>query len=233
MKKRIVIGLGILILAGACQLPGGLLASPTATAIPTEIPVANSDTVSVSYEGYHQEIDRTGSVGIAIGSPDAPVTVTEYADFSCPHCFNMYPTVQQIIAEYATDGRVRVVLKPIAFVNPPYSTYAAQATLCAAEQGKGWEMVDQVWDVGSENGPGGYTQAAFEERADALGLDVAAFSTCYTSSQTEADVQAIIDDALQSGIDGVPALFVNKKSVPLAEDMYDALVKEIEAALGN
>ena len=89
----------------------------------------------------------------------------------------------------------------------------------------------RVWNIGSESGPEGYTQDMFEERVETLGLDVTTFTDCFTSPKTEADVQAVIDEALEMGINGVPALLVNGKSIPLAEDMYDVLVKEIEESL--
>ena len=49
---------------------------------------------SYSYDGLGQEIDQTGAVGLALGDKSAPVTLTEYSDFSCPHCHEIIPTIQ-------------------------------------------------------------------------------------------------------------------------------------------
>lgn len=238
MRSQTILSLIALVLVVSCQVAGIGAATPEPTAIPTLTPAtggeaANPTTSSTSYEGLFQEVDRSGAVGLAIGNQGAPVTLVEYSDFSCPHCFNMYPVIGQLIGEYAANGDLRVILKPISFVNPTYSVPAAQAALCAAEQGKGWEMVDQIWDVGENNGPQTYTQDVFEERVGMLGLDVDSFAGCFTSPDTAADIEAVIAEAVELGIDGVPALLVNEKNIPLAEDMYDVLVKEIEAQLGK
>jgi len=237
MTKRLFISLVVLMLIGACQIPGMGTATPLPTAVPT------SDTSSeeasgpvlpaISYEDLTQEIDRSGAVGIAIGDADAPVTLVEYSDFSCPHCFNLYPVIGQLIEDYAAHGNLRVVLKPISFVNPTYSEPAARAAVCAGEQGKGWDMVDQIWNIGSSLGPYAYEQEIFEGRVGDLGLDVDAFSDCFTSPDTAADVQAVIDEAMELGINGVPALFVNEKPVQLAEDVQEVMTREIEAQLGQ
>lgn len=241
MRNRIILSIAGLMVIGACQMAGIGAPAPEPAAAPTNEPAAEASseettsqtTTSISYEGLAQEIDRSGAVGLAIGDASAPVTLVEYADFSCPHCYNMYFVIGQMIGEYASDGRLRVVLKPISFVNPPYSAPAAQAALCAAEQGKGWEMVDQIWDIGSTLGTNAYDQAIFDERVETLGLNVDAFDECFTSPDTAADVQAVIDEAAALGIKGVPALFINEKPIPLDEDMYEALIKEIEAQPGK
>jgi len=245
MRNRIILSLSILLLINSCQTADFGLSTPEPTALPTSTPIPVPPTEEVSgeaidpaissakYEGFFQEVDRSGAVGIAIGDANAPVTLVEYADFSCPHCFNMYPVIGQLIDEYASEGKLRVVLKPISFVNPPYSVPAAQAALCAAEQSRGWEMVDQIWDVGANIGPNAYTQSIFEERIGVLGLDVDIFTDCFTSPDTEADIVAVGDEAVALGINGVPAVLINRKSIPLTEDMYDALAEEIEVQLGE
>jgi protein-disulfide isomerase len=245
MRHRIILSLAVLLLVSACQVPGMAAPTPSPTPEPTATvtsqPAAEPSTEeatepvlpSMSYEGLSQEIDRSGAVAIAIGDESAPVTLVEYSDFSCPHCFNLYPVIGQLIEEYAPEGQIRVLLKPISFVNPEYSKPAAQAAVCAGEQGKGWEMIHEVWNIGSTLGPYAYSQEIFEERVDTLGLDTASFTDCFTSTETAADVEAVGEEAMESGVNGVPAVFLNDKSIPLAEDMYAVLVKEIEAQLGQ
>lgn len=241
MRSQSLFSLVVLMLVSSCQIASIGAGTPEPTAAPTSAPVPEApaeettgQTIpSISYEGLFQEVDRSGAIGIAIGDANAPVTLVEYSDFSCPHCFNLYPVIGQLIDEYASDGRLRVILKPISFVNPPYSAPAAQATLCAAEQSKGWEMIDQIWDIGGTIGLYAYTQEIFEARAGRLGLDVDSFTDCFTSPDSAVDVETVIDEAMASGINGVPAVFINEKSIPLAKDMYDVLVKEIEARLGR
>ena len=64
---------------------------------------------------------------IAIGSPKAPVTITEYASMSCPHCAalgeNVFPMLR---ARYIDTGKVRFVFREF-----PLDIKAAGASMLA------------------------------------------------------------------------------------------------------
>ncbi len=192
--------------------------------------------VDTNYEGIPQEVDETGTgVGFALGEPDAPVTIVEYSDFSCPHCFNLSSPMKQIIDEYVRTGDARVVFKPITFVNPPYSRPAAQAAICAGYQGKFWEMHDQIWALYEGTGPGAYTPGQLNRMAQALSLDMDEYERCYNSSDVQADVDAVLTEAGERGVNGTPTLFVNGQEVPYRgpDAAYIDLSVAIEAIAGS
>jgi protein-disulfide isomerase len=189
--------------------------------------------VPVSYGGLPQGIDSLGAVGLSIGSEDAPVTVTEYSDFSCTHCHEMVPTIHKLIDGYVRDGEVRIVYKPVSFVNPPYSGEAAKAAICAAKQGQSGEMHDQIWAMYEQGGPNTYQQAAFIRLAGRIGLDKGQFTQCYTSPETAADVESVLTEAASMGVRGTPSLFVNGQPVAYTgpDQIYSTLKAAIDAAL--
>ncbi len=192
--------------------------------------------VDTNYEGLTQEVDRTGEgPGFAIGDPNAPVTLIEYSDFSCPHCHDLTGAIHQLIDEYVTAGDLRVVYKPISFVNPPYSRPAAQAAICAGEQGKFWEMHDQIWALYDSTGPGAYTQRQLAASAEAIGLDGNEFRSCFVSSDTSSQVDAVLAEAQVRGINGTPTLYINGQQVGYrgADTAYADLKAAIEAELGS
>lgn len=80
------------------------------------------------------------------GAKDAKVTVVVFSDFECPYCVRAYPTIKQIEDTYKDN--VRVVFKqfPLTQIHQ-YAQGAAEATLCANEQGKFWEFHDKVFSV--------------------------------------------------------------------------------------
>ncbi len=175
-------------------------------------PRTRPDVTSVAsdYEGLTQEIDTTGlGVGLSIGDPQAPNVLVEYSDFSCPHCYDLGTVVDRIIQEDVRAGRLRIIFKPVSIINPPYSTEAAKAAICAARQGRFWEMHDQIWMVSQLSGPGAYSESAFTESAAIVGLDVEEFTACYRSAQTAADADAVNDEAAALGINGTPTMFFN------------------------
>lgn len=188
------------------------------------------------YDVYTQEADRSeDAVGYAIGSPDAPATLVEYSDFSCPHCFDLSVVMHDVIDEYVADGSVRVVFKPISFVNPPYSAPAAAAAVCAGEQGKFWEMHDQIWALYEQTGPGAYVPSNLNSAAQAIGLDTTEFRRCYNDSETASEVTAVITEAQSKGITGTPTMFLNGEPLPYrgAEVAYTDIANAIEAVAGE
>ena len=81
------------------------------------------------------------------GDPNAPVTMIEYSDFQCPFCrlfFNdTLPTIQK---EYVDTGKVKLVYRHF-FPIPQHlaAEPSAEASECAGEQGKFWEMHDAIF----------------------------------------------------------------------------------------
>jgi protein-disulfide isomerase len=222
-RTRLIIGVVI----GALVLTGALIL--------ISIPRGSTDIAFADYSGLNQAIDNSGAIGFSIGDDSAPVTVVEYSDFSCPHCYELSRYVDRLIQEYARDGSLRIVYKPVSFVNPPYSIPAAQAAVCAARQGKFWEMQDQIWNLYVAKSAAGYTRPNLVDQAVAIGLDKDAFEACYSSEDALAEVQGVLDEVQALGIQGTPTLYVNGQQInyPGPEAFYNQIVAMIEAQTGS
>ncbi len=75
---------------------------------------------------------------------------------------------------------------------------AAEATHCAEEQGKFWEMHDRLFE----------NQKALEPwsgHAEALGLDVAEFDACMASDRHAAAIRKDMAEAGKAGATGTPS----------------------------
>lgn len=219
---RLFIGLGLAALVVAGLLV--LLSRPQEAA-----------EVNVDYQNLEQSIDESGiAPGYAVGDPTAAVTVTDYSDFSCPHCRDLAPIIHRIIDEYATTGQVRVVYKPIAFVSEQ-SVPAAKAAICAGDQGQFWQMHDAIWELNATAGVAGYTEALLAARADQLGLNRAEFSTCFNSDSAQATVDAILQEATSRNIRGTPTVYVNDTNIPYSgvDTFFDDLAAAIDAELNS
>lgn len=81
------------------------------------------------------------------GNPNAKITLVEYSDFECPYCIRANATVKQILSAYPND--VKLVYKQYPLVQIHQNAQkAAEASLCANDQGKFWEYHDKLF--GSE-----------------------------------------------------------------------------------
>ena len=83
------------------------------------------------------------------GSPQAPVIIVEFADFSCPYCREAEGTMKSLLAEY--QGKVSLAYRdyPLREAHP-HAQLAAEASRCAADQGRFWEYHDLLFATPGE-----------------------------------------------------------------------------------
>lgn len=80
------------------------------------------------------------------GPEGAKVTIVEFSDFQCPFCARASATVKQVLETY--KDQVRLVYKQFPLTSlHPFAQKAAEASLCAQDQGKFWEYHDKLFQV--------------------------------------------------------------------------------------
>jgi protein-disulfide isomerase len=78
--------------------------------------------------------------GAVLGSPGAPLTLTEYADMQCPFCGRFARDVMPwLIDEYVRPGKLQIRLHLLSFVGPA-SEPAARAVLAAGQQDRMFDL---------------------------------------------------------------------------------------------
>lgn len=80
------------------------------------------------------------------GPANAKVTIVEFSDFQCPYCLQAYATVKQIMDAYPNDVKFVYKQFPLSSIHPQ-AQKAAEASLCAHEQGKFYEYHNKLFDV--------------------------------------------------------------------------------------
>jgi protein-disulfide isomerase/rhodanese-related sulfurtransferase len=143
----------------------------------------------------------------ATGNLQAPVTVVEFADFQCTPCEIAEPVVRQIRAHYGSQIRFVFRHFPIRSIHPQ-AQEAAEASECAAEQGKFWEAAEKFYQHQTD-----LDVAALKDYAGELGLDVARFSQCLASGKMAARVRRDAEDARALGVRATPTFFIGQKKV--------------------
>ncbi len=136
------------------------------------------------------------------GPADAPVTLVEVSDFQCPYCAQTQSVLHQLDQIYGDE--IRWVFKNLPLPMHPNARFAAQAAVCANEQGKFWPLHDWMFAHQSQLAP-----AQIEAEAGTLGIDVEAFKACVNAPATVQAVEKDMQAANALGINGTPAFVIN------------------------
>ncbi len=139
----------------------------------------------------------------AKGPEGAPVTIIEFSDFECPYCSRVVPTLDRVTDEYG--DKVRLVFRqfPLHQIHPN-AQKAAEASLCANDQDRFWEMHDTMFQ---EQKALGLDQ--LKQKAVRLELDADVFNECLDSGKYASMVHADVAAGRAVGVTGTPAIFVN------------------------
>jgi protein-disulfide isomerase len=164
------------------------------------------------------------------GAADAPVTLVEFSDFECPYCLAMFSTLKTVQQDYGE--KVRVVFRqfPLNSIHS-HAQKAAEASLCAADQGKFWELHDSMFgDQGS------LAVSDLENKVESLGLDMTRFQNCLNDAHHAERVNEDVAAGTAAGVTGTPALFINGRpllgSVPY-EQIAKVVDEELDSAAGS
>ncbi len=162
--------------------------------------------------GAFESALQPGTPGYDRGVTRAPVTVLEFADFGCRYCaqfaLTTYPTIAD---EFVKSGKVRWKYVPFVLGMFPNGDQAARAAECAADQGMAAfdRMHDRLFRRQGEWSRNGDPAGLFRAYAQAAGLDVARFASCYTSQEPDGRIRASNDLADRMGVRATPTFFVN------------------------
>lgn len=165
-----------------------------------------------------------------LGAATAPVTLEEYADFQCPYCGEYArQTEPRVIRRYVARGEVRIVWHPIAFIGPE-SVWAAEAALCAQDQGRFWEYTESLFrHQGAENS-GAFAMPRLVALARGVGLDPAPFRSCLEGGRYRKAVEEATAEARRRGVDATPTFFINGRKVTGALP-FEEMARLLDAAL--
>jgi predicted DsbA family dithiol-disulfide isomerase len=157
-----------------------------------------------------------------IGAVDAPITIVEFSDFQCPYCAQAQPVLEKLEEHYGDS--IRIVFKHLPLDIHPEARLAAEASLCAREQGKFRELHDWLFE-----NPRRIQVATMKEVAPSLGLDGEGLETCVQENRYSDEVAEQMAQAEELGVNSTPSFFVNGRK--MADRSYEAFSRLIDEEL--
>lgn len=181
---------------------------------------------------------RADDGAFVLGDPAAPITIIEFADWTCPHCLEFEPTMEQILLNYVVTGQAKFEFRLLPTAGGNLTALAGALAECAEAQRPGafWEAYDLFYEYARTRR---YDSLLALRIALALNLDLEQIDVCLpTITQWQTDM----DFAETMGINGTPALmtrygagdptWIIYAGEPLTSGAppYEALAEIIEAA---
>lgn len=171
-----------------------------------------------------------GGAGVVVGS--GPVTVDIYEDFLCPVCKQFQDTSGATVDQLISEGKIRVVYHPVAYLNrfstTEYSPRSSAASGCAADQGRFAEYAKALYDRQPPEGSAGLTDDELIDIGAGVGLDRDAFGSCVRDGTFKPWTEHVTDTASRNNITGTPTVVVDGQQ--LADRSPEGIRAAVEAA---
>ncbi len=159
-----------------------------------------------------------------IGSANAPVTVLEFSDFSCPYCAaasgdnaqlaaymqqqdsSWQPIVTNLMKDYVQTGKVRFAL--MYTYGHSGGNPAQLVAWCLNDQSS--DLFWKFYPLAFANQNNVENLTAMQALAQGLGANMATLQTCLSSNKYQSRLTQEQTEAGQLGVTGTPAFFVGK-----------------------
>lgn len=169
----------------------------------------------------------------SFGSPNASVTIEEFADFQCPQCAATKPIIDEIKSAYGS--RIRFIYRNYPLDIPAHdkSYDASVAAEAAGMQGKFWDMQNLLFtnQKAWTNDPN--YRAIWKDYATKIGLDVNKWETDMAGLPAK---QRVNDDKARgkaANINSTPTVLINNVEVPFAQLTVTGLKQIIDAEMAK
>ncbi|MFF7179710.1 thioredoxin domain-containing protein [Streptomyces sp. NPDC008121] len=182
--------------------------------------------------GVYPELEayarRDAADKLALGRPDAPVVLIEYADFKCGYCGKFArDTEPELIRKYVEKGVLRIEWRNFPIFGEE-SEAAARASWAAGQQGRFWEFHRAAYAEGAkEKGFGADRLAALAKEAGVA--DLTRFTRDTDSAAARAAVTKDQEQGYTLGATSTPSFLINGRPIAGAQPM-EAFTDAVDAA---
>lgn len=146
----------------------------------------------------------------SLGSADAPVTLVEYGDFQCPHCYRAHPIVTSIRKQLGDQLRFVFRNFPLAELHPEamHAAEAAESVAASAGDQAYWAMHDLIYEHQQDSWDA-LDDQHLVRYASKAGADSKQVQRDLNDGTFEARVRTEFLGGVRSGVNGTPTFFIN------------------------
>ena len=210
MDSRVWVAVAVLVALVVAGLVG-LLSARGGDDVSSDGPTLAGATESIAlFDGVSQD-------GLVLGSPDAAVTLVEFADLQCPFCRDFeVEAMPPLVQEHVRAGTLRVELRGLAFIGPD-SERGLRAVLAAGRQDRLYEMKALLYgNQGAENS-GWLSEDLVAAAARSIpGVDVKRLVADMDSGEVSDQIAEHAAEAKRRGINSTPTVLVGRTGGELA-----------------
>lgn len=212
-KKALIVGVALAFIMVGGAVTAVLMNSPS-TAL-------NKDNNNEVIQQIVAPISENVPVLAADGG-SSNITMVEFGDYQCQYCARFHnETKNQIISDFVDTGQIRFVFKDFVINDLPSdraSTLAAEASYCAADQGKYWQYHDELYDNSRGENTGWVTENSLKQFATRIGIpNLTEFSGCLENHTHRDLVEANTQLASGIGLRSTPSfVIISNETVPIA-----------------
>ena len=152
---------------------------------------------------------------ISLGSDDAPLTVIEYASFTCGHCANFHAeTWPKLKAEYVDTGKVKFIQRDVYFDQP--GLWAGVLARCGGDE-KFYAVSDMLFDEQKDwlaGGTGEEIAANLRKIGLKAGMTEEQMTACWEdTAKAERLIATFQQNATADGIEATPTFIIGGEKV--------------------
>ncbi len=136
-----------------------------------------------------------------LGKKDAPITIIEFSDFSCPVCKSNYSKMRSLASTY--KDKIKIIYRDYPVISED-SSILSMAARCAGEQGKFWQMHDRLFIEQNQ-----FSGTALIDFAEDIQINIPMFQNCMDTNKYLTTIEKDYTDGQFLGIEGTPTFFVN------------------------
>jgi protein-disulfide isomerase len=182
-------------------------------------------------EAVAQTTDKSALLSVqagdhVLGDPKAPITMIEYASFTCPHCAHFAVTIlPEIKKKWIDTGKVKLVYRD--FPLDQTAVKAAQLAECAGND-KYFGVIDVIFSTQPKWATAADPIADLAKSLRIAGMGDAEVKACLANDAVQNGVIADYRGGEALGVDSTPSLFINGEQFKGARS-----VEELDAVFGK